>query len=331
MLGVGVFDQTAPRYTPDYAGTTAAESVVHDFVARAMQVLPAGTAVLQLPYLPYPENGPINGMGDYEQIRPYLSSPDSPAALRWSYGAVKGSPDDWLGAYSGGPLRLLLDVASVNGFGAIYVDQLAFKDRGAEVAAVLTAELGPAIARSRDDRMVMWDLGPYAAQVLARLDPQQRAAARQAGLHPTRGTMGVTFGAASAAMMTGRVVRDARPVAHVDLANDLKTGQRLALDVGLSRAGPSGTSAHLAFPDGTSLDVPLGDEPVRYIHVFTAPPGVSHIELTSVGGALGTDRSPAPVVLKLVDPLLVPVEVCLGRPLDTTVGACTTGPRPQVP
>jgi hypothetical protein len=327
VLWVGLLDQTGPRYAPAHAEASHQQEIVEAFVTEAQIMLPEGGAMLQLPYVSFPENGPINGMGDYEHLRPYLSS----TSLRYSYGAVKGSPEDWHGPLSGAPLPLLLDVGAALGFDAVYVDRNAFTDRAQELMSALDTELGRAILRSRDDRLVLWDLRAREGQLVSRLTPAQLEELREVGTRPVRGFL--VDGFRRVGMLTGSISRDAEPEAAVRLQNQRDETVQVVLQVGLATAGNGATAVRLAFPDKSTRDVALGSEPKMLTHVFDVPPGDSEIRLTSTGYPAFDPRMRTPLVTTLMNPVLVPLDACLGRAggSEPTVASCTAGAHPQVP
>jgi hypothetical protein len=326
LLVVGVLDQTGPNYPPAYAEASDQQEVVEAFVTEAETLLPERGALLQLPYLAFPENGPINGMGDYEHIRPYLSS----TSLTYSYGAVKGSLEDWHGPLSGAPLALLLDVGAALGFDAVYVDLNAYEDGAQKLQDSLDAELGPAILRSRSDRLALWDLRPRAADLESRLTQARLDELREAGRQPVRGFL--IDGFDTVGMMTGSMSRDAEPEAVVRLTNPRDETVRVVLETGLATAPEGATSVRLAFPDQSTRDVALGSEPETLTHVFDVPPGRSEIRLTSAGYPMFNPRQRTPFVTRLINPVLIPTSACLTRAGQAEpIAACTAHPRPQIP
>ena len=135
------------------------------------QRFPAGTKILQLPYMSYPENGTVVGVGDYDLFKGYVHT----KGLRWTYGAVRGRPSDWLAQHQALAPEQLAVAGAAAGFGAVYVDRAGYADGGAGVAAALGALAGP-----RHDRA----LGERAAAVL-RPAPGRRAARRGARRRPS--------------------------------------------------------------------------------------------------------------------------------------------------
>ena len=74
------------------------------FGQAVQSAAPDGTKILQLPYVPFPENPPVQQMSDYDLLRGYLHT----HGLNWTYGAMKGRPQDWLAAHAEDDMSLLL-------------------------------------------------------------------------------------------------------------------------------------------------------------------------------------------------------------------------------
>src|SRR5437763_15115157 len=86
------------------------------FFARVQSVLPRGSSVLELPYVPFPEGyQPYREPGqtvpyapavslEYDQARGLINSGE----LLWSYGAMKGRPADSQARLAAKPVNLVL-------------------------------------------------------------------------------------------------------------------------------------------------------------------------------------------------------------------------------
>ena len=129
LLVVGTLDQTTGAMTPRYDEVAAEWRSDETWVDQVDDALPEEAAVLQLPYVPFPSSPPVGRMVDYDEVRPYLHSDD----LRWSYGAMKGRPED-VGDDIASPTA-----AAQFGFDAVAVDRFGYADNGAAVEAQLRA------------------------------------------------------------------------------------------------------------------------------------------------------------------------------------------------
>ena len=118
------------------------------FIQQIEASVPLHSMVFQLPYLPFPENGAIHDMTDYEEMKGYLHS----GSLRWSYGAMKGRETDrWLAAVSHQPLGEMLQSIAAAGFAGIYIDRSGYDDH----AAALESQLGELL----DEKPLVSDTG----------------------------------------------------------------------------------------------------------------------------------------------------------------------------
>jgi phosphoglycerol transferase len=148
LILVGALDQTTSAMTPRYDQVAAQWRSDETWVDQVDAALPEEAVVLQLPYVPFPSSPPVQRMVDYDHVHPYLHSDD----LRWSYGAMKGRPEDV------GDDVTSSAQASALGFDAVMVDRFGFADNGAAVEAELRriSESEPIV--SPDGRRVVYVL-----------------------------------------------------------------------------------------------------------------------------------------------------------------------------
>ena len=156
LLVLGVLDQVPPGFAPDHRTLKTAFAADASFVGRVEGALPPGSAVLQLPYMPFPEpGGPKVKMAEYGPFRGYLHSD----ALRWSYGAQKGRPDAaWQERTAELPAAELVVAAKGAGFSAIWVARDGYLDNGVALETGLTRETGAGPLVSDDGRLAVFVL-----------------------------------------------------------------------------------------------------------------------------------------------------------------------------
>ena len=147
--------------------------------------------MFQLPYVPFPEGYPDTPVGDqvatyatkYEPLRGYLNS----STLRWSYGAIKGRPDDWAAQLAGQPLAFVVPAVSAAGFDGIWVDPAGFEPAKAlRIRTALRELLSEAPLVSPDRNLWFFDLRRYRAQLAAVDSSAQLALLRERVLNPLR-------------------------------------------------------------------------------------------------------------------------------------------------
>jgi hypothetical protein len=161
LLAFGLYDQTPRPLYPPYEERAAEFAADRAFVQSVESELPEGAAVFQLPYLPYPESGPVGEMYDYAHTRGYLHSDK----LRWSYGAVKGRPTaDWQKDVSELPPEAMLPAIAAKGFDAVWVDRWGYPNR--------TPPFEPDLAKLADDAPLVSHDGRYAVYKVVRFRRQ---------------------------------------------------------------------------------------------------------------------------------------------------------------
>ncbi len=153
LLSFGLYDQTPRPLHPTYAERAAEFDADRAFVQSVEGSLPVGAAVFQLPYLPYPESGPVGEMYDYAHTRGYLHS----ERLRWSYGAVKGRPTaEWQKGVSELPTEPMVRAVAAMGFDAIWVDRWGYPNRVAPFESELAMLADGAPHVSQDGRFAVY-------------------------------------------------------------------------------------------------------------------------------------------------------------------------------
>jgi Ca2+/Na+ antiporter len=178
VLALGVVDQTSSADVPDYDALERAWDSDEAFMRGIERELGTGAAVFQMPYVFFPEAGMIVGTGPYDQVRGWLHA-DS---LRWSWGSVRGRDGDWQGALVRLPAPQALDALTAVGFSGLMIDRAGYQDHAAGIEAEYTATLGQEPQLSSDDRLLFYDLRPWARDLRARLTKAEIDALRRATL-----------------------------------------------------------------------------------------------------------------------------------------------------
>ena len=187
LVAFAVWEQD-PIGDPDFAGSLATWQNAGRQTRAVEAQVPDGTMVLQLPYQPFPEAPPQLGMNDYDHLQAYLQSDK----LKFSYGAMKGRPEDFMAQGSALPTRELVPSAAAAGFGVVWVDRAAYADRGAGLERDIVASgVKPAPIVSSDGRFAAYLMGGLANELSAPV----RAAAAQSLLRPA--TVAFTSGFAA--------------------------------------------------------------------------------------------------------------------------------------
>ena len=153
LLVLGAFDQTSSFFIPPHAGLAADYRADQSWYRSVEGQLADGASVLQLPHEPFPEP-PLGPRPIYEPAKAYLHTSD----LRWSWGAMRGRPDDWSALYATRPAAELVPAAREAGFEAIVVDKLAYPDGGVATESDLRRVLGTEPQRGPEGRYLLWRL-----------------------------------------------------------------------------------------------------------------------------------------------------------------------------
>jgi phosphoglycerol transferase len=156
LLGVAILDQTTDRFIPPYARQAEDLETRALFIRMVESTLPEGAMLFQLPYMRFPENGPLESMQQYDHLAGgYLVS----SRLRWSYGSVHGRDTArWQATVAAQPVPNLIDTLHSSGFSAIYVDRFGYADGAANLEAALGRVLGTQPIVSRDRRRAVYTL-----------------------------------------------------------------------------------------------------------------------------------------------------------------------------
>lgn len=165
-IGVlGVADQTSPALAPDHAANAVRWNTTRAFVREVERVMPPQAMILQLPLVPYPEGVPINGMEAYD----HLLGPIHSSELRWSFGAMKGRPEDWssVAIERGLSNRQVVTGAAGAGFSGVWVDRAAYENNGAGIDLELRRMTGqgPSVT-AEGERWALYDLRPLRAALI---------------------------------------------------------------------------------------------------------------------------------------------------------------------
>jgi hypothetical protein len=266
VLVFGVYDQTSESFVPPYAATARQWRSDSRFVAEIERRLPRGAGVFQLPYVPFPEGYPETPVGDtvatystkYELLRGYLHS----TALRWSYGAMKGTPADWSAQLAGQPLPYVLAAALAAGFDGLWVDPAGFEPgKAAQLMSGLRELLGAGPLVSPRGDLWFFDLRPYAARLRRSGQASLLSRLREATLHP------LTVGCAAGGLA---------------LENPHDTQRAATLSVHVLRAGEGYEATLAGVPDHQGSDFPPSTT-LTVDKLLTLAPGRTTVRVGAVG------------------------------------------------
>jgi hypothetical protein len=172
LLAVGLFDQTSPADRPDYADVHRRYSSDEAFFQAVADRLPPGTAVFELPHVPFPEVAPIEATQAYDQARGFVFQPQ----LAWSYGFMRGRHPEYPLAFRNQSTdEWMTSLASI-GFRGLVIDRFGYADNATQLEADVAKLVGSESLPSQDGRYAFFDLTAYDDQVRARLGDVDMAA-----------------------------------------------------------------------------------------------------------------------------------------------------------
>lgn len=155
ILAIGIYDQTTVNFIPDYKSIRSSYENDVSFVSQIEHSVPKDSMIFQLPYVPFPENPPVNKMGDYDLFRGYLHSQD----IRWSYGTMKGrAGDNWYNDVSQQTSDEMLKTIILSGFNGLYIDRYGYKDQANQLITDISQHLDEQPIYSDNQRLVFFNL-----------------------------------------------------------------------------------------------------------------------------------------------------------------------------
>jgi hypothetical protein len=295
------FDQTAvmPTHRDE---TVAAVTSDRRFVQHVERQLGGNGEIFQLPLVQQPEIT-IPGLDvDHDLQTQSLYSTEElgkPAlfsdSLRWSWGAMRGRPEDLTPSYVGRPLEHLLRDLDAIGFDGIYIDRRGFVDRGAEIEDRLETITGTTALVSDDGTKSFFDIRPYRSRL-----PPPTQEAREAARHPLQLDWDDGFGFAeggafypqlSSVTTTRSVTREAT----LRVTNTRPAPRRLAVHTSAQLVGsPEGKLDVRALGARHRFDVSA--QPMPIVIEFDIPPGTTTIKFHTDVKSPAAQDSEAPVL-----------------------------------
>jgi len=168
------------------------------YFAGVEEHLGEGAAVFQLPAVWYPEHPPINGMGDYEEFKPFLLT----KSLRFSYGSSRDrSGYKWAKFVENLPMNEMIAKTHAMGFAAILIDGSAYADNDERKTATdaLTRALPETPIVSTDHRWWLFPLKGCCGAPVPQIEPGKAPSAftyaiDEGPLRFAAGSAGVLYG-----------------------------------------------------------------------------------------------------------------------------------------
>ena len=273
VLGVGVLDQTSSADVPDYRSITASYRSDGDFVRAIENRLGGHGSVFQLPYVPFPDGGITYRMTDYDLIRGYLHS----NKLRWSFGAMKGRPQDWQAELSNEPVPVQIRAAAAAGFDGVWVDRFGYADSAKRLAQEIRRLTGAPPLESADHRLLFFDLRGLERRLERSHTPAQLAALRQATLEPLQ--TGWVPGSGADKRRYGRDWLSIGSGAELAVDNPSSHSRQASFEALFATLRPASETVVVTYPDGRSTRVTATRRGARVHRALELPPGKSVIRV----------------------------------------------------
>ena len=160
ILAVTAVDAVAPfrePYATNVAMASAQSQAAAQYATDLNTAIPENCAVLQLPYVPYPEAGDTRGMPDYEHFWTALANHDK----SFTYGAVRATDASvWASQLPMVPSDATVELLRQAGFCAIHVDSRGYyAEEIGPVLENLNSRFGAPVASAVDGQWQAFAMG----------------------------------------------------------------------------------------------------------------------------------------------------------------------------
>lgn len=160
ILAITAIDSVVPfrePYTTNVATASAQSGAAVQYAGALNAAIPEQCAVLQLPYVPYPEAGDTRGMPDYEHFWTALANREK----FFTYGAVRATDASvWAQQLAQVPGDATIEILRQAGFCAIHVDTRGYyQEEIGPLLENLTARFGSPVATAADGQWQAFAIG----------------------------------------------------------------------------------------------------------------------------------------------------------------------------
>jgi hypothetical protein len=295
LLIAGIFDQASRYFVPRFAALNAEFQENHDFIAKVEQSVPSNSMIFQLPYIPFPENPPVNDMLDYDHFKAYLHS----RSLRWSYGAIRGREGDvWQKSIATHPVPELVESLAFSGFNGIYVDRFGYSDKGVAVESELSRVIGKAPIASNSGRLSFFNLVDYNKRLREQYTESEWLKRQELALHSLIISWGGGF--SDLEMFHEKTWRWCSSQGTLDLYNTTDRERKVVLEMLLSTGYEEFSNLSIRSPLHNE-DRKINMYPSPFTLTLTIPPGHTMIEFTSDAKRVKTTDDPRDLVFRVHD------------------------------
>lgn len=153
LVFVVLIDQL-PRYCVGGAchWKSATYALDRDYYNELERSLPAGSAIFQMPYIPFPEMANVNQLNTYDHLTGFLHS----KSLRWSSGGMKGRQGDiFYRRLSEENIATQLEIIQSLGFAGVSIDKRGYMESEfSQLIQNIIEFTGTSVTVSRDDGVI---------------------------------------------------------------------------------------------------------------------------------------------------------------------------------
>ncbi|WGU93814.1 hypothetical protein QJQ58_25320 [Paenibacillus dendritiformis] len=290
LLMIGILDQTVPSMVPDYNGNKKSYLQDAKYIKSIEDLLPNGSLVFQLPYVPFPENPPVHRMVDYDLFKGYIHS----HSLKWSYGAMKGREADiWYRDTSSKPVNELVLNLSYAGFAGIYIDRYGYEDSGVGLENQIKDVLKEEPLVSQDGRLAFYSMKSYNERLASSVSKEVWKEHRESVLYPVTTEWGQGFYGLEGAEDNNW--RWSSKSSEFVLNNPSKNTKKLDMKMTF-RTGSEAFSKLKIKSDLFQEEITLNNEGYEFIKSISIPPGRHSISFESDASKVVAPTDPRELV-----------------------------------
>ena len=154
IVGVGIWDTNGMIPKHAYKLNSMMWNNDKQLVKGVESTFGNGARVLQLPTLKFPEQGGVEKLTDYAQMRGQLHS----SSLCWSYGVIIGRDQGRTLRWQALGLKDQIEQARLQGFDAVWVELRAYPELGINQSKELTDILGPPLLTDKLKLVQVFDM-----------------------------------------------------------------------------------------------------------------------------------------------------------------------------
>ena len=298
----------ATNYKVSAAQTSKEATDAKDYSDAINAAIPESCGILQLPYLQYPENGPLLDLDDYGPFWfPLTQENDSKS---WSYGAVKNtSASTWMTALPEIPGPGDIEAMIGAGFCGIHVDSRAYVKPAAErINADLVLRFGAPIATGKEGSWNLYRITNQIQPLHAQLPTYFYAPALTADT-PTNANQGTVaprgskgdliwwWTIAPTARFTVSQISPAVPISQINLG--LRSSECESAEATITLTDSEGIT--IAEP----VTTPINPQTTTEMTLTTDSPSKSAVlSISTSGQGCVVDNYPYPQFAQVINPLI---------------------------